>query len=160
MKKFTNESESLISVEPDFVDIQYAPDAEAGEVEVVGDESTKLKYSEEYHLDGVSDSTKQIYQAIKGHLLKNYANTVLNPQKYYIGVRSERNLAYLILRKKNLRAVVMLPEDEVRKVMQQHVVRQLSEPVQGFYNGPCCAVVFENANDLEDFWKLLKTLIK
>jgi predicted transport protein len=160
VKKFTNEGESLLSVEPDFVDIQYAPDAEAEEGEGAGEESSKPKYSEEYHLDGVSDSTKQIYAAIKNHLIENYSGALLNPQKYYIGIRIDRNLAYLIPRKKNLRAVVMLPEEEVQSLIKHHAVKKLSEPVQRFYNGPCCAVVFESAKDMDEFWKLLKMLIK
>jgi hypothetical protein len=53
----------------------------------------------------------------------------------------------------------MLPEDEVRKLMPHHVVKQLSLGVQGFYNGPCCAVMFENTKNMDDFWKLLKILI-
>src|ERR1035438_7381334 len=116
VKKFTNENESLISVEPDFVDIQYAPDAEAEEPEEGVDESAKPTYSEEYHLDGVSDSTKQSYLAIKDHVSKNYPAAVFNFQKYYIGIRTDKNLAYLKLQKKKLRVVVMLPEDEVRNL--------------------------------------------
>jgi predicted transport protein len=160
VKKFTNENEALISVEPDFVDIQYAPDADVGETEEDGIVSSKPIYSEEYHLDGVSEATKQSYLAIKNHIAKNYPEAVFNFQKYYIGIRTDRNLAYLKLQKKKLRSVVMLPEDEVRNLMTNHVVKQLSQGVQGFYNGPCCAVVFENAQDMDDFWKLLKTLIK
>lgn len=160
VKKWTNENESLLTVEPDFVDIQYAPDVEVEDSEEGVDVSSKPIYSEEYHLDGVSDSTKQSYLAIKDHISKNYPDAVFNFQKYYIGIRTDRNLAFLKLQKKRLRVVVMLPEDEVRKAMPHHVVKQLSESVQGFYNGPCCAVVFENTKDMDDFWKLLKTLIK
>lgn len=159
VKKFTNENESLISVEPDFVDIQYAPDAEVETELEIADESTKPIYSEEYHLDGVSDSTKQSYLLIKEHVAKNYPNAAFNPQKYYIGIRTDKNLAYLKLQKKKRRVVVMLPEDEVRKLMPHHVVKQLSLGVQGFYNGPCCAVMFENTKNMDDFWKLLKILI-
>jgi len=160
VKKFTNEAESLISVEPDFVDIRYAPDAEIEKEEAVGEELSKPKYSEEYHLDGISDSTKQIYSAIKNHILKNYPNAVFNPQKYYIGIRTDRNLAFLKLRKKKLRAVVMLPEDDVRSMITHHAVRQLSDPVQTFYNGPCCEVVIENVNNMDEFWTVLEKLIK
>jgi len=159
VKKFTNENDTLVSVEPDFVDIQYAPDADVGDDEA-GEESTKPKYSEEYHLDGVSDSTKQIYSAIKEHILQNYPNAVFNPQKYYIGIRTDRNLVYLILRKKTLRAVLMLPEQDVQNMVKHHSVKHLSEGVQTFYNGPCCAVVFESAKEMDEFWKLLKVLVK
>jgi predicted transport protein len=143
------------------VDIQYAPDAEeVDEPEENADESSKPIYSEEYHLDGVSDSTKQTYLTIKEHVSKNYPDAAFNFQKYYIGIRTNRNLAFLKLQKKKLRVVVMLPEDEVRKAMPHHIVKQLSQSVQGFYNGPCCAVIFENTQNIDDFWKLLKTLIK
>jgi hypothetical protein len=89
VKKFTNENESLITVEPDFVDIQYAPDVDVKENEEIGEESSKPKYSEEYHLDGVSDSTKQIYSAIKNHVLENYPNAIFNPQKYFTAIPQE-----------------------------------------------------------------------
>jgi len=36
----------------------------------------------------------------------------------------------------------------------------LSDPVQTFYNGKCCAIVFESAQNMDEFWNLLKTLIK
>ena len=160
VKQFRHEMESLVTVEPDFVDIQYAPEVEVKEEEVVGQESVKPKYTEEYHLDGVSASTKQSYTVVKEHLLQMYPSVILNPQKYYIGIRSDRNLAYLILRKKTLRVVVMLPIEEVQKVLKHHAVKPLSEGVQGVYNGPCCAVVIESENNMDEFWTLLKVLVK
>jgi predicted transport protein len=160
VKKFSNGSESLISVEPDFVDIQYPPDTDVAESVEGVDKSSKQLYSEEYHLDGVSESTKQSYLAIKDHIYKNYPKAAFNFQKYYVGIRTDRNLAFLKLQKKKLRMVVMLPEEEVRTVMTHHVVKQLSQSVQGFYNGPCCAILFENDKNLDDFWVLLKRLIK
>jgi predicted transport protein len=160
VKKFTNDNESLISVEPDFVDIQYTPDTDVEDLDGGVDKSSKPVYSEEYHLQGVSESTKQSYLAIKDHITKNYPNAALNFQRYYIAIRTDRNLAFLKLQKKKLRVTVMLPEEQVRGVMTHHIVRQLSQSVQGFYNGPCCAVLFENNKNLDDFWELLKMLIK
>ena len=160
VRKFTNENDSLISVEPDFVDIQYAPDAEVESESEIADKSAKPIYSEEYHLDGVSDSTKQSYSAIKDCVCKNYPDAVFNIQKYYIAIRTDKNVAYLKLQKKKLRVVVMMPEDEVRKLMPHHVVKQLSQGVQEFYNGQCCAVMFDSTQSMDDFWKLLKMLIK
>ena len=54
----------------------------------------------------------------------------------------------------------MLPENEVKEVIKHHAVRSLSESVQKFYNGPCCAVVFESNNEMPEFWHLLRILIK
>lgn len=160
VKNFTNENESLISVEPDFVDIQYRPD---GDVELSKEEdaeSTKPIYTEEYHLDGVSDSTKRIYFQIRDHVLKNYPNAAFNIQKYYISIRTSQNLAFLTLRRKKLRVVVMLPPAEVRSIISHQVVKELSASVQGFYGNPCCEVIFIDGQKMDDFWKLLKLLIK
>lgn len=160
LKKFTNENDTLITVEPDFVDIQYAPNSEAGEIEASEDESTKPIYSEEYHLDGISDSIKQIYLAIKDHIIQNYPIASFNFQKYYVSIRTNQNLAFLKLQKKKLRVIVMLPEEEVRSIMTHHSVKQLSQSVQRFYNGRACAIIFEDSQNLGDFWKLLNALIK
>jgi predicted transport protein len=124
VKKYVNENESLISVEPDFVDIQDTPDEVFEEDEEVEDETLKPIYSEEYYLNGVSDSTKQSYLAIKEHIANNYPGSALNFQKYYIAIRTDRNLAYMKLQKKKLRVVVMMAEDEVRSLMPNHVVKQ------------------------------------
>jgi hypothetical protein len=159
VKKFTNDNDSLISVEPDFVDIQYAPEAEAEEPAAVIDQTAKPAYEEEYHLEGVSDFTKQTYHTIKDHLTKNYPQAELNPQKYYVAIRTDVNRAFMIFRKKKLRIVVMLTEDEVRAAMPHHVVKSLSPPVQTFYNGPCCAVVIETDKHMDELWTLLKTLL-
>ncbi|HUD45542.1 MAG TPA: hypothetical protein VMR33_01875 [Candidatus Baltobacteraceae bacterium] len=148
VKRFTNENESLISVEPDFVDIQYPPDAEVDELVEGTPEIAKPTYSEEYHLDGISASTKQVYVAIKHHVSKAYPNAAFNYQKYYISIRTTQNLAYLTLRKKKLRVVVMMPPDEVRGILRHYAIKELSQSVQGFYNNPCCEVILEDTQHL------------
>lgn len=158
VRRFTNESESLISVEPDFVDIQFTPDSATGK-ETESDVS-KPVYSEEYHLEGVKELAKKSYFEIKKHLQENYPSATFNYQKYYVSVRTKQNLAYISLQKKKVRVVVMLPEDEVRKIMPQQAIKSLSQGVQRFYNGPCCAMLFDGTQDMVDFWKLLKILIK
>jgi len=159
VKKFAFDGESLISVEPDFVDIQYAPDTDPEEPQEEPGKSAKPVYSEEYHLEGISDFTKFTYAAIKDHLARNYPEAKLNFQKYYVAIRTDSNRAFMIFRKKKLRIVVMLTEDQVRAAMPHHVVKPLSPPVQTFYNGPCCAVVLESEKHLEEFWTLLKALL-
>lgn len=160
VKRFVHDSESLLTVEPDFLDIQYAPDAEVEITEEETDKTSTPVYDEAYHIDSVSDSIKQTYAAINQYLHKNYPQAHLNFQKYYIGIRTDRTLAFMKLRKKKLMVVVMLPEGEVRSIMTHHVVKQLSQPVQAFYNGTCCAVILENIDNIGDFWTLLKSLIR
>ena len=158
VKKFVNDAEFMLSVEPDFVEIQYNPEA-GGEAEADEEVAEKPIYSEEYHLDGVSDSTKQIYFAIKGYVSKNFPAATFNCQKYYISIRTSQNRAYLTLRRKKLRIVVMMPEDVVRGMMKHHVPKKLSEGVQGFYNGPCCELMLENDQHLDELLALLKKLV-
>jgi len=54
----------------------------------------------------------------------------------------------------------MLPEEDVRSMITHNAVKHLSDPVQTFYNGHCCAVVFESAKDMDEFWNLLNILVK
>ena len=130
--------------------------AEAGE----DDPKSKPTYTEEYHLDGVSDFTKRAYLAIKDHIEKEYPGVVLNPQKYYIGIRKSRNLAYMKFREKKLRVVVMLPEAQVRSLINEELVKPMSQANQDFYNGPSCFVILQKEQDVGELLKLLKTLIK
>jgi len=160
VKKFTSNSEALVSVEPDFVELQFAPDTEPEEAEAGEDQKSKPTYTEEYHLDGVSEFTKRAYLAIKNHIEKEYHGVVLNPQKYYIGIRKSRNLAYIKFRKKKLRVVVMLPEAQVRTLIAEDLVKPMSQSNQDFYNGPSCFVILQKEHDVGELLKLLKSLIK
>jgi len=45
VKKLTNNRESLVSVEPDFVQLQFATEPEPEEGEAGGDEKTKPTYT-------------------------------------------------------------------------------------------------------------------
>lgn len=160
VKKYVCGEEYVISAEPDFVDIQFAPETTTDDPEENGSETSRQVYTEDYHLNGVSEFSKNIYLQIKKHINNNYPDVILNPQKYYIGIRKDRNLAFLKIGKKRLRVVVMLPENEVCKVIKSHLIRNLSEGVQRFYNGPCCAVVFQEEKPIDEFWPLLKDLLK
>jgi len=66
----------------------------------------------------------------------------------------------LKIRKKKIRMVVMLPEDNIRSRIRGHPVKTLSEPVQKFYNGPCAAVDVHNLENIEEIVELLKSLIE
>jgi hypothetical protein len=55
--------------------------------------------------------------------------SVSNPQKFYIGIRTDRNLAFLKLWKKKLRAVGMLPEEDVRSMITPHAIKHLPDLV-------------------------------
>jgi predicted transport protein len=156
LKKFTNGQDSLYSVNPDFRDIQFT---DADSIKRISD-TEPTAYTEEYHLDGVSDNVSQIYFYLKEHILKLNANLKFNPQRYYISIIYDRNIAFFKIRKKKIRLVLMLPEEQVKNVIKSHQVVQLSDSVQKFYNGPCCAVNIEKNKNLEEIVNVIDYIIK
>jgi predicted transport protein len=85
---------------------------------------------------------------------------IFNTQRYYISLRKKRNFAFIKLRKKKITMVVMMNYDNVTGRIKKHAVKTLSESVQNFYNGPCCAIIIENSNYLDEVIELLKDIKK
>jgi len=139
---------------PDFENIEFA------DIEVdVTPEPTSIDYNEEYHLDGVSDTVRQIYNQIKSELLKTDPFIIFNPQKYYISIRKEKNVAFFATRNKKIRLVVLKPVEETRQEITKHTIKALAPGVQKFWNGPSCAIVLDSTDDLNEIITLLKNLI-
>jgi len=152
---FKNSTEQIFSMSPDFENIDYSYIQESQ----ISISSEDVSYSEEYHLDGVNDNVKDIYYNLKDNLLKINSNLIFNPQKYYVSIVNNRNVSYFKFRKKKIGIVVMLPFDDIKKIVINHSVRQLSEGVQGFYNGPCAEVEIFEPKLLEEIITLLKPLV-
>jgi len=154
LKKYTNAGESIFTMHPDFESLEYVDvDTEPKK------ESEKKEYSEEYHFDGVADILKKVYAQLKNELVALNPSLIFNPQKYYISIVQDRNLAFFKVRKKKIALVVMLAETEVRKMISHHTVKHLSEPVQRFYNGPCCAIMIEDDSNLFEVSAVLKNVV-
>ncbi len=154
IKKYTNSVDTIFTMHPDFESIEYV-DVETETKK----ESEKKEYSEEYHLYGVSEVIKKVYFQLKNEILTYDTNLIFNPQKYYISIVKDRNLAFFKIRKKKITLVVMLPEDDVKKMISHHTVKHLSNPVQRFYNGPCCAIIIEDDSYLSEISSVLKKII-
>lgn len=155
LKKFVNDGDVIYSLTPDFEQIEYAGADSVIKVERSG----AAAYTEEFHLDGVNNEVKEVYFKLKEELLKINKNLIFNPQKYYISIVRGRNVAFFKFRKKKIRLVVMLPEDEVRMRLKNHDVIHLSDGIQKFYNGPCCDVQITNTKDIAEVINLLKVLV-
>ena len=154
IKKFVNNGETIFTMHPDFENIEFA------DIENENFEDTQdAAYNEEEHFEGVSDTVKEIYNDIKSELLKTNRNLVFNPQKYYISIRTDKNVAFFKIRRKKIALVVMHPEDETRKVIKHNFVKTLADSVQKFYNGRSCAIMIENKDNLGEVTSLLKKLI-
>jgi predicted transport protein len=155
IKKFVNDGECIYAMHPDFENIEFADI----ENEVLDETDDEAAYTVDEHFDGVSETVKQIYDYIKEQLLKANRNVIFNPKKYYISIRTERNVAFLKIRRNKIRIVVMHPEEETKKVIIHNFVKTLAPSVQKFYNGPSCAIMVESTENLDEVVSLLKKLI-
>ena len=116
--------------------------------------------TEEYHLEGATEEIKSIYSKIKAELLKVNNQLQFNPQKYYISLRKNKNLAFFHISKKKITLVIMNPEKDTRKQIKHHEVKTLTEKVQKFWNGPSCSIMIEGEIYLQEVLWLLKKLVK
>jgi len=155
IKKFVNNGETIYTMHPDFENIEFA-DIENETLEENDDDDG---YTEEQHFEGVSDNIKQIYSDIKTDLLKADPSLIINPQKFYISIRKERNIAFFKIRRKKIVLVVLNSEEETKNVIKYHLIKSLTPGVQKFWNGPSCAIVIENNDNLNEVTLLLKKLI-
>jgi hypothetical protein len=155
IKKFVNNSDCIYTMHPEFENIEFADI----ENEVLDETDDEAAYTVDEHFEGVSETVKQIYADIQEQLLKVNRNVVFNPQKYYISIRTERNVAFMKIRRKKVVIVVMHPENETRKVITHNFVKTLTASVQKFYNGKSCAIMIENIENLDEVVSLLKKLI-
>lgn len=152
IKKFVNNGESIYTMHPDFENIEYA------EIEDAAIETEDIQYDEEYHLTGVSDTIRQLYNDIKNDVLKANPSLIFNPQKYYISIRNDRNIAFFMIRRKKIRLVVMQSDVETRKELTKHTIKTLTPGIQRFWNGPSCAIILDNNENLEEVKRLIKKL--
>ena len=93
------------------------------------------------------------------YILKENPTINFNPQKYFISIRKDKNLAFFILGRKKIRLVVLYSFDKTKEIIKENSIKELSEGVQKFWNGPSCAVIIENDSYLDEIKKLLKILI-
>ncbi|MFC2053008.1 hypothetical protein ACFLV7_01740 [Chloroflexota bacterium] len=156
IRKYVSEMNTIYTITPDFDTIQYI------ELSVDVDETLDegVTYTEEFHLEGVSEGTKEVYQRIKEITLEKDGDLMFNPQKYYISIRAAKNIAFLKIRKKKVRFIAMLPEEEIRNIVSYYSVASLSQGVQDFYNGPCAAVDFVDITHESELIKLIHALVE
>lgn len=156
VKKFKHKDDVIYSVHPDFNDIQYG-DAETTTLK----RSNKVFYlTEEEKLNQTSQAAKEAYLKVKSEILLINEEIVFNPQRYYLSVSFVRNIAFYKFRRKKIRVVLMLPEEEIRNIIKHHTIIPLSASVQKFYNGPCCAVDIMDSEHIEEIITAFKILIE
>ncbi len=124
------------------------------------EEGAEERYTESYHLKDIEKRVALVYRKIKTAMLKLDSNIKINPQKYYISLRKNKNFAYIELRKKKLHIVIMLPYETGSSIIRKHKLTQLSQSIQDFYNGACFQVTIEKEDNLEEVIKTLEEAYK
>ncbi len=148
LKKYHTGEEHVLTLNPDFEEVELVDTST-----VYGADQT---YSEDFHLDNVTETVKSIYQQIKNQMIRVDEKLIFNPQKYYVSIKKKKNFSYIKIRKKKIRIVVMLPISVGREMIKKHTITELSKGVQGFYNGECFKVNIETEEHLDEVISLLK----
>lgn len=156
IKKFSFNDDKIYTMHPDFENIEFAEIEEAVSPELEG-----VEYSEDYHLEGVSDEIRQIYNNLKINILQLNPNIIFNSKKFYISIRREKNIAFFILRKKKITLIVPQSDVDIRKDIIHHPIKILTASVQKFWfgNGPSSAIILDKLGNLGEVESLLKTLV-
>ncbi len=154
VKKYVCQEMAILTVYPEFESIELPYEETPAVIE-----KKATTYSEEYHLEGVNETVKEIYQYLKIHVRELDTSFIFNPQKYYISIKGTRNIAFLKLRKKKIRMILMIPEDDIRAHIAHHTVKSLSAPVQKFYNGACAAIDIDDLQHIDEILTLLKRVM-
>jgi predicted transport protein len=157
VRKYQSGADTIYTITPDFETLQYEGDVEEIVVEI---EDERPKYPESYHLEDVSQTSVEIYNQVKAIAMRVDSGLIFNPQKYYISIKAGRNIAFIKVRNKKIRLIVMMPEDDIRKYAKNHSVAMLSPPVQKFYNGPCAAVDIQNLEHMDEIETLVLKMIE
>jgi hypothetical protein len=154
LRKYTYNKDTIYSINPDFENIQYIEHADL--FEEMTDEG---EITEEDHLEGVDQVVKDTYEKIKQIALGIDGNLIFNPQKYYISIKAPKNIAFMIIRNRKIRFILMMPEERIRGIAMYYTVGPLSKGIQDFYNGPCAAVDIPNLTHEDELVNLLSSLI-
>ena len=102
---------------------------------------------------------KRVYAILRERIHQINNDVVFNPQKYYVSIRNKRNVVFCKIRKKKVRLVVMLPLSLIQEKIEQHPVKELSQPVQDFYNGPYGAIDVMNLHNFDEVVELIRSLL-
>ncbi len=154
LKRYSSNGDTFCTLSPAYTELHQKE-------KVVKEKVVKEKIpaTEASHFEGVSDEIKNVYRIIKDDLLKFDSHLQFNPQRYYIALKKDRNLAFFHFRKNKIDLVVKHPEKDSRKLLKHHVVKTLKESIQKFWGGESCSVIIENSVHLQEVIGMLRKMI-
>ena len=148
IEEYVKDKDSIYSITPDFKVL-----SEDGAVFIQDEDSIGAKkYTEEFHMEDKMEFVKKAYQKIRDSL----SEFTFNCQRYYISIRHSKNFAFLKFKKKFIRLVVMLPEDDVKKIVTNYELQTPGIGVQNFYNGPCTYILIKNLDHIDEVCQVLR----
>ena len=110
----------------------------------------EVTYTEEDQLKNTPEDIIKVYKEIKEDLIKIDSAIQINPQRYYISLRTNKNFAFIKPGRKRLDIVIMLPYEKGEQLIRMHKLKHLSEGVQNFYNGSCFEVEVDDESNLSE----------
>lgn len=152
LKEYTSNSESIISLTPEFANIVT--------IDLATEEEKTGPYTEDYHLEDSSPEIKEAYRTLHTELTNKIKDIKFNPQRYYISLRKKRNFAFIGIRKKKMTIVAMLDLLSIEDKIKHHKIVPLTESVQKFYNGPCAQIVIIDNSNMNEIINLLVEIQK
>ena len=152
LKQYTANKKTIFTLNPDFEDIGF--------IEPPIEEEVEERYTENFHTEGVEKIIASTYEKIKNAIIQIGQNIKINPQRYYISLRKNKNFAFIKIKREKLHIVIMLPYETGNILIKKHKLTQLHESVQNFYNGPCFKVTLENEDNIEEILKALEEAYK
>jgi predicted transport protein len=74
----------------------------------------------------------------------------VNPQKYYISFRGEKNFAFIQFCKRKMHIILMIPYEQGRQIIIKHRLASLSESIKKFYGAGYFKSTLENEESLDE----------
>jgi len=154
-RKFACDNEVIFVVSPEFDAIEYSYQT----TPVNQTAGQEVAVSEEFHLEGVSDMVKKIYKVLKEKFESQVPVARFNIAKNYISIRNTKNVAFLLFRKKKIVFDMMMPEEQMKKMLPSFNIKTLSESAQSYYNGPCAEIQLTGTEHLDEVVKAVGGLL-
>ena len=149
-------SDTILSLSPDFENIENIDVVSSN----LSDTDKPSAYTEEFHLEGIEEDIKKLYEKLKEGMMTRIPNLTFNSQRYYISLRKKRNFAFLKIMKNKISIVAMEKEQIIREKIPNYNVNSLAETVQRFYNGECARIDFTDDSNIDEILNLLTEIQK
>lgn len=155
IKRFEND---IVSINP----IKKTRSAES--IKPVTQQNEKIKsvtseikvYTEEDHLNGVSDEMVELYEAYKNAILNLFDEVEIVPKKLYIAFKKDKNISDLVVLKKGLKIFINLKKGQLDD--PKGLTKDVSET--GHWGNGDYELIVSNTDNLEYVMSLIKQVMK